>query len=247
VILKCLSKKPELRYQSMTELVLEIDKLREDRVPDAVAEMMARSGGFNVPEDFFKMGGRMPAPVPASPRPGERPKWPLVAGAAGVVAAVGLVVAIFAQSSVSPASPSAEGHAAVLPAPPSSPEPAPVEPSAEPAAPAEVSVAIAIEPLDSEIFRDGKSLGTSPVIVSVRPGSPFHLEARRKGYASHFFTLDGSETKLMLRLEREKAAPAAAPRSSRPPAAKPTPSEAAAKPKPKGGLGGGEIVNPWAR
>src|SRR6185295_8090116 len=98
VILKCMSKRPEQRYGSMRELGDDRAKLEQGLVPDAVAEMMTRSGGFNVPADFFKVHGRMPAPVPAPPMERARSRWPLLAGGAGVVVAVGLVVAIFANS-----------------------------------------------------------------------------------------------------------------------------------------------------
>src|SRR5689334_9133375 len=40
IILKCMSKRPEQRYGSMQELLVDIDKLRDGLPPDAVAEMM---------------------------------------------------------------------------------------------------------------------------------------------------------------------------------------------------------------
>src|SRR3954469_2013420 len=105
IILKCLSKRAEHRYQSMHELILEFDRLAAGAVPDAVPEMMSRSGGFNVPVDYFKKG-QMPAPVPATPShaPGGRgSRWPLYGGIAGVLAAIAIVVGIFAKSQSSSA------------------------------------------------------------------------------------------------------------------------------------------------
>src|SRR5450755_3239484 len=90
IVLKCLSKRPEHRYQSMGELIVEFDKLAAGGVPDAVPEMMSRSGGFNVPVDYFKKA-QMPAPIPASPSqaPGAGgSRWPLYGGIAGVLAAI---------------------------------------------------------------------------------------------------------------------------------------------------------------
>ena len=104
IILKCLSKRSEQRYPSMRDLSLDLEKLAGGLVPDAVGEMMSRSGGFNVPNEFFKGHARMPAPVPATPSRAGKSQWPLFAGAAGVVAAVGMVVAIFTRSAASPAS-----------------------------------------------------------------------------------------------------------------------------------------------
>ncbi len=128
IILKCLSKRPEQRYSSMKDLMGDLEKLRAGLVPDAVAEMMTRSGGFNVPNDFFKVHGRMPAPVPATPARSGRTQWPLVAGAAGIAVAVGLVVAIFAHSISSPASSpalEASSGAAAGPSAPAAPQVAP--------------------------------------------------------------------------------------------------------------------------
>src|SRR5262249_46880669 len=45
VVLKALSKKPEQRYQTMEELAADLEKVRRGLVPDAVPEMMSRSGG----------------------------------------------------------------------------------------------------------------------------------------------------------------------------------------------------------
>lgn len=56
IVLKCLSKHPEQRYQSMEELLEDLVRLGEGRVPKAVGEMMSRSGGFSVPTDYFAVG-----------------------------------------------------------------------------------------------------------------------------------------------------------------------------------------------
>jgi serine/threonine-protein kinase len=222
----------------MRDLMADLEKLRGGLVPDAVQEMMTRSGGFNVPNDFFKVQGRMPAPVPATPEEDtRRGRWPLVAGAAGVVVAVGLVVAIFAHSATSPASPS------VVPVETAAPVAAPPGPSVD-VAPS-LPVAIAVEPLDAEVLRDGTNLGTSPIVVEVPAGKLVELDVKRPGYVSQRIVLDGKQQKLMVRLEREKpAASAGRPRPARPSTSAP---QEAPKPKAKPSqVGGGEIVNPWA-
>ena len=66
-------------------------------MPDAVPEMMARSGGFNVPADYFRSSAGMPAPVPGTPPARPRTRWGLYAGVAAIAACVGLVVLIFAR------------------------------------------------------------------------------------------------------------------------------------------------------
>ncbi|HEX4477525.1 MAG TPA: serine/threonine-protein kinase [Polyangiaceae bacterium] len=248
VILKCLSKRPEQRYGSMRELMDEIDKLRSGLVPAAVSEMMARSGGFNVPADFFKMQGRMPAPMPASPMFAPKSRWPLFAGAAGVAVALALVVAIFTHASPSPASPPVALPPAPLPIAPV----AVAAPAATANPPATTPVAMDVEPDDAEVFRDGTSLGTSPVIVEVPNGKSVDVEVRRDGYATQRITLDGTQQKLKVRLEKVPGAtPVAHPHVAGHAPAHPavathaatpdTPSRPASKPA----IGGSEIVNPW--
>jgi serine/threonine-protein kinase len=242
IVLKCLSKRPEQRYGSMRELQADIDKLRDGLVPDAVGEMMARSGGFNVPADFFKVQGRMPAPVPATPAGvPTKSRSALIAGIAGVLVAVGLVVAIFAQSKSSPASPPTAA------APVTPPPEAPPSPEASNDIVVSSGVAVAADPLDAEVWKGSQNLGTSPVIVDVPEGTPVAIEIRRAGYLTKKLVLDGRERKVTVRLDKERAtAPVAVgrPKPGRP--APPAP-EPVAKPKPKTSAGGGEIVNPWAR
>lgn len=116
IILKCLSKRPEHRYQTMRDLVEELEKVENGIVPDAVPELMDRSGGFNVPTDYFRSAA-MGAVVPAAANLSSRSRWPLYAGLAGVVAAVAIVIAIFAQSSAGRAT-QVDHNQKSLPAPP---------------------------------------------------------------------------------------------------------------------------------
>ncbi len=105
VVLKCLSKKAEQRYESMDALVADLEKLELGQLPDAVNEMMGRSGGFNVPADYFR-SSKMPPTMPGEPvsrKRGPRSKWPLVAGVAGVATAVGLVVVILVKGTLTKA------------------------------------------------------------------------------------------------------------------------------------------------
>src|SRR5579872_145683 len=95
IVLKCLTKKPEGRYQTMDEVVADLEKLDKGLLPDAVQEMMARSGGFNVPADYFRSSA-MPAPVPATPAlPKQR--WPLYAVIGAVATLVGIVAVVLAK------------------------------------------------------------------------------------------------------------------------------------------------------
>ncbi len=249
IVLKCLSKRPEERYQTMGELLVDIDALAKGLVPSAVNEMMARSNGFNVPADYFNTKAQMPAPMPASPPSvPTRSRWPLAAGLAGVGAAVLLVLAIFAKSNKSDASTpnsalpektalsAATPPAAALPSPPAAPERAPLA--------ATKSVALAVEPLDSHVFSGSKDLGASPVMVDVPTDHPVELEIRHAGYKSARVVLDGAESRKVVALERVGGARPVA----HAPVAKTKPEKSAATPTAKKkSIGGTEIVNPWDR
>jgi hypothetical protein len=187
----------------------------------------------------------MPAPVPATPSgaPGARgSRWPLYAGIAGVLAAVGIVVGIFAKSQPSAAVQTPSLKAEVV-APQAAPEvAAPTAPtSAAPAAPAAKQVMLAAEPIDAHVFRDAEDLGQSPVMIQVEDGQAVNLEIRREGYKPEKVTLDGTKTREIVKLEKIARAGAV---YHAPPVKKAEPAPAPAK-KPKPAIGGSEIVNPW--
>lgn len=240
IVLKCLSKRPEHRYQSMAELIADLDKLKAGNVPSAVPEMMSRSGGFNVPADYFAKP-HMPEPVPASP-PGsarEKSKWPLVAGLAGVAAAIAIVAGIFAKSSQS----GAQQTGGVTP----KPEPVQVQPTtplAPPAAAAKASkqVALAVVPPEAHVFDGDQDLGTSPVLLSVEDGKALKLSARMEGYKDLELIIDGSSPRESAKLERLPAAKSGYVARPQP---KKTPEPTKSETKPTKNLGGSEIVDPW--
>ena len=218
IVLKSLTKKPEGRYGAMEELVADLEKLERGVLPDAVQEMMARSGGFNVPSDYFRSSA-MPAPVPASPASG-RKGWPLLAviGAVGtIVAAVGVVVVGKTGSSI--ATPTATTTASIAGATSATSPPAPAAASsAAPAAavlPATREVLISVMPPDATLTRDGKDLGGAPVAVRLEDGQKATLVFVRKGYKTKTMVVDGSQPKLLVTLDAASA-PAARPVTPRP-------------------------------
>jgi eukaryotic-like serine/threonine-protein kinase len=226
IVLKCLTKKPEGRYPGMDDLVVDLEKLEHGVLPDAVGEMMARSGGFNVPADYFRSSA-MPAPVPASPA--ARPKrWPLYATIAAVVSGVGLVGVVLARSGVSPAQtppvPSVTaGPASVGGGPPLgvAPAVAPLSPSAvsEPAAaalaPAMREVLVSVSPGDATITRDGTDLGPAPLVLHMADGETATLVLTRKGYKTKTVKLDSGAPRQSLALD-PVAGPAPRPAAATP-------------------------------
>jgi serine/threonine-protein kinase len=247
IVLKCLSKRPEHRYRNVDELLIELEKLREGHVPDAVGEMMARSGGFNVPADYFQKA-QMPALVPATPASladAPRSRWPIVAGLVGSLAAVAVVLAIFAKSgdsnaTTSPIVTNVTPEAARTPEPVAAPTGAPVERATV------KQVMLVAEPLDAHVFRGDADLGASPVVVEVPAGQVVEVEIRRNGFKPETVALDGSSARKVVKLDRIASVGGARPVAR--PAAKP-PEKPAEKPpaKKKSGGGTGEIVDPWEK
>jgi serine/threonine protein kinase len=240
IILKCLSKRPDQRYETMESLLFDLSRLQDGVVPQAVTDLMARSGGFNVPSDYFKQAAASPAPLPiitadlvSAPN-----RWPLYAGLAAIAAAVGIVAAIFASSSPSPANPHpqvAEASAVTVQSVPSvAPEPSALALTAKPVR----QVVVATDPPDAEVFTGGRSLGTSPLAVEVREGESLELVIKRAGFVTQTVQIDSTLSKRWVKLNRVRPA-AGVPRPAAPATPKNEP-----KPKPRT-IGGGEIVNPW--
>ncbi len=177
IVLKALSKKPEQRYQTMDEVAQDLEKLTRGMIPDAVPEMMSRSGGFNVPADFFKERG-MPAPVPATPKGRSRGRWGVYAGLAGVAAAIAIVLGIFAKSSSSTASLGPAPWETPAVQPPLEPPPAATPPP--PPTPEAIHVLFACDPLDAHVFQDGHDWGRSRSAATVtRPRHSCSTDRRR--------------------------------------------------------------------
>jgi eukaryotic-like serine/threonine-protein kinase len=236
IVLKCLSKRAEHRYQSMDELIDDLDRLRAGGVPNAIPEMMSRSGGFDVPADYFARP-QLPPPLPAAPPTSPpRSRWPLLLGVAGVTAALAITAGLLAKGGRSEA-PKAAAISTEPTRAPAAPEPAPQE-----VITVSRQVALAVEPSEAHVFDGEQDLGASPVVLSVEEGKPLTLTVRLAGYKELELTLDGSKPRETVKLERIAARPSTATRSSprKTPEPKPEP-----KPKKRAGMGGGEIVDPW--
>jgi len=202
IVLKCLTKKPEGRYDTMEQLVGDLEKLDHGVLPDAVQEMMARSGGFNVPADYFRSTA-MPAPVPASPLAPVK-RWPLYAAIAAVATVLGVVaVGLVGKSSSS----TAETRKPVAPiAAVTVPVVTAVAPSAPPAvtlAPVATTreVLVSVAPSDATVTRDGKDLGPQPVELHLADGERASLVLTHKGYKPKTVTVNGNDPRQSFSLD----------------------------------------------
>ena len=200
IVLKCLTKKPEGRYGSMEELAVDLEKLEKGLLPDAVQEMMARSGGFNVPADYFRSAG-MPEPVPASPPLPVR-RWPLYAVIAAVgtgVAAMGVVVIARTTSSGAQTRPPITAVAPVAAPPPPPPSAVLLPPPAT--TPVAREVLVSVVPGDATITRDGKDLGPQPLALHLADGETASLVVSRKGFKAKTVTIDGANPRQSIALD----------------------------------------------
>jgi hypothetical protein len=95
------------------------------------------------------------------------------------------------------------------------------------------------------VFQDGQDLGSAPLTLDVPIGQKLNIEVRREGFKPQAMVVDGVQPKLKVKLVG--AAPAAHP-VGKPGGGKPAAADAP-KPPPAAppSLGGGEIVNPWAK
>jgi serine/threonine-protein kinase len=204
IVLKCLTKKPEGRYVSMAELMLDLEKLEQGLMPDAVQEMMARSGAFHIPSDYFRSGA-MPALVPAEPA-GSPKRWPLYAviGAVGtLVGIIGVIVVAKTAGGMAHALPSATVVAppsAVAPVA-STPTPVAIPAEAAASAPSSREVLVSVTPSDAALARDGQDLGGSPLALHLADGEVATLVVARRGYRTKTVTVDTTSPKQSIALE----------------------------------------------
>jgi serine/threonine-protein kinase len=267
IILKCMAKKPERRYQSMFEL-------RED-----LLELEARLGKSDLDADA--RAARTPDPVEVAASvdgtalstelslANLRPRrWPMYAA---IILPVALVAgALFSRvrapvlrgriaanepapsltapkgSASLPAATTAPPGASAAAAPVAGTPLPPPAAAAEPEAPLQVLLGVA--PTTAHVYLDGRDLGQSPVSIDVPRGQWVTAEVRNPGYETLFVELDGSEARMSVELvsktkktKRGKARRAAAEATTElvppPEPSPPTPAE----------IGGQLFVEPWQK
>jgi hypothetical protein len=179
IVLKCLAKKPEDRYATMADVEADLDRLVRGVPPLALADLLARAERDNdraliAAAKLGMRGGRRSRLVTFS-----------IAGAIGATALAGIMLVVALRD----ADTDPRQEESVVPPVPSPPEPAAPAPVAKPKRRA---VALVFQPIDGEVFRDGKSLGGMPVNVEVALGETVEVEVRRDGFFTEKVRLDGA-------------------------------------------------------
>lgn len=227
VILTCMAKKPDERYQSMKDLGDELRRVFSGTLP--LHALDARTLADSA-EDFAR-SSMASAPVSQPQTQHKRSFVPgvLVAALAGVAATIWAVLALSSAPEADNKAPHAlpPRNIELVPVADSDPAPQPqvARETPELAEPASTStqVAIAVAPLDAHVFENDVDLGPSPVMVQVEK-EPLELEARLAGFRPEKLTIDGSQTKVTVQLRRV--------------------TKAKARPKPAAVDSDG-LVNPW--
>ncbi len=205
MVLKCLSKRADGRYASMDDLVIDFELLEKGNMPRAVADMMARSGGFNVPVDYFRNPG-MPAPVPGMPanyarRSAAKLYWALGVGVSVLIASLLVIIVQAVSSSAHPKvkpEATATASAATTPADTSSATSVTTAPTAVASPP--TLVLVVVDPTDAKVTRNDVEIGTAPIALHLAEGEIAALTIRRPGFVTQTVYVDAKEPRKLVKL-----------------------------------------------
>jgi len=208
IIQKCLTKKVDGRYASMDELVKDLEKVEQGVHPDALAEMMARSGAFAIPGDYFRASA-MPAPVPATP-PMVRGRGPLIVVMAAV-ATIGIAVLAVSLSGHKTSEAQDKPAASATPPVQTPPAPAPVNAVSLPVAePTTSTVTLAVTPQNAKVVvagttanlnASGTTKSNGMIELTVQRAEPTKLEISAPGFKTLSIAADGRSPLLRVDLE----------------------------------------------
>lgn len=202
IVLKCLSKKQEARYTTMGELIEDLELLERGGVPTAVNDMMARSGGFSVPVDYFSSSRKssMPTPLPGTPiGPASKANGMVIGIGVGVLFLVIGVAAIALKMNKTSVTVEPVATAPVVPTPPTATEVTP-PPSATVAEAQTKMVLLGTDPVDAHVTKDGTDLGPSPIALEIPVDGKANVVVARSGFVTQTLDIDSSQPRLLVKL-----------------------------------------------
>jgi serine/threonine-protein kinase len=185
IILKCLSKNPDLRYASMQALYDDLQRVARGAVPEAVGDLLSR-GSDELPLNRLRSAAQA---IPSATSATTSFNWLGVALTSILV--VVLLAVIFA-----PLNGQLFGNDAVVVTG--------SQPTAEPLLGANkpmYTVALVLAPIDAHVFDGNDDLGTMPISIQLGQGEVATVDVRREGFTSQQVLIDGTRSKLIVQLE----------------------------------------------
>ena len=251
VIMKCLAKKVDQRYQSMADVAADLDAISFGLTPMAVAEQVSRNTGTQNMGNAADPTSGMTISVGQPVVPTNKSTLPIVIGIAAVVLIGGGAAMMMggnkpaADPNVNVVTP-AVAAPAPAPTPAPAPEPTPEPIAAPPSTPVEApaaKVTISSEPSGAEVYLNGALLGNTPFTLEKPKGSDkLELELRESGYLEQTVTiaaLTADSVTLSLKKRSSGGGGHARPQPAPTPAPTPGPTKA-----PRG-RPATEVLDPW--
>ncbi len=204
VVLKCLSKKVELRYQKMEDVIADLECVERGIAPEAVQEMRERGGGFSTPADYFRRT------IPSFQR-----KSPVLAVALAstflCACLVGGVLAAYPRFRGKLPPPTGDGAssaASALVAPSVSDVVTEVPKVTQP-------LFVTVEPTDAMVGVDGAPAHRGSLTLNLARTDSVSVRVERSGYVTQIVAIEGRSIdpqnpflRVMLAREKGSAAPA---------------------------------------
>jgi serine/threonine-protein kinase len=188
VVLKCLAKKPDDRYGSAEELLLDLERVEEGTPPLALADLVARAERTDDRELLVAAKQGLKGTSESRWK-----SWLAALVAFFLVGAVAALLSFGHDTTTAPARQEAVNAAA---------QTALVAPAKAKSSPPKKQVALVFSPIDGEVFRDDKSLGGMPVTVALAPGEVANVVVRREGFYPEKVKLDGSRPVVIVQLRQ---------------------------------------------
>ncbi|MFM2419020.1 MAG: hypothetical protein RL385_3743 [Pseudomonadota bacterium] len=248
ITLRCLEKKPELRYQTMFELIADLDLAAGGGRPATLTSVLPSAALADALEPRSKSEMELPAPVSLADARAPRRRWVLLGTAALASAGIAGFFALRGPDVQAPAvelpqkAPGSIVASSAADSPPASSSASTAQPP-KAALPPPAEVALTSTPSGVTITADGAIIGTTPASLARPVEGSVLLELRADGYQRETVRLD-ARSPLALAVALRKLPsntvrrPAPSPVANTPP--RPVSRNAS-------GAGQSELVDPWAR
>jgi serine/threonine protein kinase len=243
ITMRALEKKPENRYQTMHELVEDLDRVIGGGRPRALTPATPSPALADALEPRSKSEMNLEQQISSGASSGKAKLWWAAGGACAVLALLLVFVVRYAgeSSAAAPAAPSAPPPVSavpvpapappVLPMPPSSPSPAGAQPD-------QAAVTVQSVPSGATLVLDGAIVGTTPAMFPRPKSGARTLELRLDGYQRETLLINGdTQSVLKVALRRREVARKPAVRK----ADEPKPQQPVRRRR-----GSTEVVDPWA-